>query len=376
MLQYPRHHLEQIQNEYRRIDSQWLHLQQRLMLWLTIVTAVMEVVMFFALRHFELLSSPAARYMVKYVLVPSLCDASLCAATVPLLRSRRLSERQKAWAVSLATALMAFVIYTVHAVFEAIFLIFTIPMVLTVVYGDQLLTGVTSAVCIASKIISDLFILWDAARSHVLATHESAIDFSLSLILLAVFYGICSFLLRVEREKNDVGIVLEQERQRYQEESLTDALTRVGNRQALRHAFQAMEEDESETPYCLAMMDLDDFKKLNDTYGHVQGDRCLQLLGRVLLTAAPHQGSPFRFGGDEFCILYRGLSLSQAQDACRQLQAHFAQESAAAGLRAAGISAGVARYRRGERPTHLLSRADEALYRAKQEKGIVCIESE
>lgn len=51
------------------------------------------------------------------------------------------------------------------------------------------------------------------------------------------------------------------------------------------------------------MMDLDDFKRLNDTYGHYQGDRYLKALGQVLRETRTDRVNAFRFGGDEFCVL-------------------------------------------------------------------------
>lgn len=368
------YHIEAIESEYRRIDSKWLKMQYQLMLWLVVAATVIETVMFFVLREMAAITASSQGYVIKYILTPFLCNLLLSAAATLAMRSGRLTDRKKVYTVSLLLAAMAFVLYTVHSVFYTLFLIFTIPMILTIVYGDQVLTGVTGLVCILGKAVSDLWLFWDPDRAPVLSTSDSATDFGLSLLLLALFYIICRFLIQVEQEKNNVGINLEQERQQYQEESMTDGLTRVWNRQALREAFQGIAREQENRRFFLAMMDLDDFKSLNDTYGHSQGDQYLKALGQVLLASASERAVPFRFGGDEFCVLFCGCTPREVQTRCGQIQEKFSQEGINRTCREVSISIGVAEYRRGERPVQLLDRADAALYRAKQEKGSVRIE--
>lgn len=272
--------------------------------------------------------------------------------------------------VSILLTGMVFDIYTVHAVFDALFLVFAIPVVMTIVYGNHALTAVISVICVAAKAAADLFIRRSANGYNVFSTRERAANFVISLGLLCVFYGVCAFLIMVEREKNNVGILLERERQRFLEEAMTDGLTRVGNRQALRVAFQTMEDSSGgDQRHFLAMLDLDDFKKLNDTCGHNQGDRYLRMLGQTLQSISGEQVAAFRFGGDEFCVLFSGCFPEDVLRTSRLLQQQ-GQEN----LAPVTISIGIAEYRAGERPAHLLDRADVALYRAKQNKGSVCFE--
>ena len=232
------------------------------------------------------------------------------------------------------------------------------------------MTVITSTVCLVGKAVSDLFLQWDPQEIHVFSSQSTLVDFALSMVLLLLFYVVCFRLLTMEQEKNEASINLERERQRYQEEAVTDALTKVGNRQALRAAFQQMDAS-PETPYFLAMMDLDDFKKLNDTYGHSQGDRYLRAMGRVLRETATDRMQPFRFGGDEFCILFRDCEQEEALAVCRDIQERFLQEDIHGICCPVSVSIGVAEHLPEERPVQLLDRADAALYRAKHAKGSV-----
>lgn len=361
--------VETIQNEYRRIDGKWLRIQYRLLVWLAVFTPAAEVSMFLLLR--QLGDGASSRtFLIKFLLVPFLLNGILVLTATIAMRSH-LSERRKIYGVSLLLTAMALGVYTIHASFPSLYVIFIIPMVLTVVYGDRRLTTVISVFCLLGKAGSDLFLFWDTGRPGVLASNASFTDFCVSLLLLILFYVICSLLLSTEQAKNNVSLNLERERLRYQKRSLTDTLTQVGNRLALRAAFQAMEEQQHQSVFHLAMMDLDAFKQLNDTYGHNQGDQYLRALGLTLLNLSGQRIQSFRFGGDEFCILFSGHGPEEVRKTCQTLQETFAQAEIHRRCRPVTISIGIAEYQPGEKPALLLERADRALYQAKQKKGSI-----
>src|SRR3954464_7648633 len=91
-----------------------------------------------------------------------------------------------------------------------------------------------------------------------------------------------------------------------EEEATTDALTGLGNRRALvRDLEHAADADEPAGRHVLALFDLDGFKSYNDAFGHPAGDALLERLGANLAAAVAGDGSAYRMGGDEFCLLAR-----------------------------------------------------------------------
>jgi diguanylate cyclase (GGDEF)-like protein len=91
------------------------------------------------------------------------------------------------------------------------------------------------------------------------------------------------------------------------EEVRTDALTGLGNRGAMQVDFGALDRRGSDAaPVTLALFDLDGFKRFNDTFGHPEGDILLAQFGRALREAVGDDGTPYRLGGDEFCIVLKG----------------------------------------------------------------------
>lgn len=368
------YHGEQIQSAYRRIDDKWLHMEYRLMLVLVVVATLLEAGMFFVLWELHVVKTSAGWYLVKYLVVPVGCNLVLSILATILIRGA-FSERKKIYGLSLLMTAMAFILYTIHATWNSLLLAFAIPTLVTVVYADQLLTGLVSGLCLVGKVVSDLLIFWDPVRGGVWDSNNALVDFILSL-LLALFYGICAFLIRIEREKNNVSIDLERQRQKYHMESLTDALTGVWNRQALREAFRRLEDRGADCQVFLAMMDLDDFKRLNDTYGHYRGDDYLKALSGVLKAVETDRIQAFRFGGDEFCLLFYSCSGEETEQICCQIQTRFAAERVHKICQPVSVSIGIARFEAGERPSHLLQRADAALYQAKQKKGSICFKAE
>ena len=367
--------VEKIKNEYRRIDQRWLQMHFQAMLWLVLIATAIEVGMCFVLVKMDLIAASTRMYFLKYVLTPIGANLLLVTLTNAVMKSPRCTQRQKIYTISLMVAVCSLVVYTIHSVFTALFLIFAIPLILTIIYGDQRLTTLVAAICLSGKVIADLFIYWDPDRISVFADKISLANFFISLAIMAIFYGLCLFMLRVEQEKNNVSIKLERERLQAREDALTDALTGTGNRQALREAFREMEQSGGED-YALAMMDLDDFKSLNDAYGHTRGDAYLRELGQALRSLEEPDIRVFRFGGDEFCMLFRGEACRRVTEVCGQVQSRFAASAVNQKFLRVSVSIGTAAYRTGTTPANLLERADAALYRAKQEKGSLRNEGE
>jgi diguanylate cyclase (GGDEF)-like protein len=99
------------------------------------------------------------------------------------------------------------------------------------------------------------------------------------------------------------------------EQAIRDPLTGLLNRRGLASALDRMIEESrhSGRPACLAMLDLDRFKRVNDEYGHALGDRLLAQAGHVLLECFRKTDVAFRFGGDEFCVLLPGADRAIAE---------------------------------------------------------------
>ena len=153
---------------------------------------------------------------------------------------------------------------------------------------------------------------------------------------------------------------------------MTDGLTGIGNRKFLdiRLRDEVMVAMESGEPLCVILSDIDHFKKFNDTYGHTIGDEVLKLAASVMKDSVKDQDTPTRYGGEEFCIVLPRTLLTNAVKLADNLRATLAKrglsnKKTGESYGRITLSLGVAMYRPGESIDNLLKRADEALYRAK-----------
>ena len=157
-----------------------------------------------------------------------------------------------------------------------------------------------------------------------------------------------------------------------EQSAVTDALTGLGNRHTMEHAFPATIERcvRDARPISLLMLDLDNFKVLNDRFGHIAGDRVLATVAEILKTQFRPSDVLVRYGGDEFAVL---LPHANATQACviaeRVREAVIDSEMIRdkdAGDSKVSVSIGVAELTEGQTLDSFLESADEALYRAKR----------
>ena len=155
--------------------------------------------------------------------------------------------------------------------------------------------------------------------------------------------------------------------------SITDALTDVFNRRHLDATLQQEMRRSRETgvPLAVIMIDVDHFKKFNDTYGHDQGDRVLKMAGQVMKATARPYDIPCRYGGEEFTVILPNTTSEGAMQFAERLR-HSVQAMTVDGLNVT-ISLGVACVPEinTDSPEALIEAADAAMYKSK-EKGRNC----
>jgi diguanylate cyclase len=171
---------------------------------------------------------------------------------------------------------------------------------------------------------------------------------------------------------------LEGELRRLSEEVSTDALTQIANRRGLMQAFEVERSKlaRGAGPLALGLIDIDNFKKLNDSLGHNAGDQALKALAQRVRTSLRPHDSIARFGGEEFVVMLPDTPLEEARQVLTRLQRAMSGSLFMHDEKPVLVtfSAGVTMYRDGERIEQALERADEALYEAKRTgKNRTCV---
>lgn len=175
---------------------------------------------------------------------------------------------------------------------------------------------------------------------------------------------------RLEAEKQR----LEKIQIHYRELSLTDAPTGLHNKRflATELGLAAARARETKSPLSLILLDIDDFKNVNDTFGHSAGDEVLAALARSMRSCTRESDSLCRYGGDEFVIILPGIPGETALNVAERIRNRFAADSleslhdANFGKMSVTVSLGVVGFNGSETAEAFLARADGAMYEAKR----------
>jgi diguanylate cyclase len=162
--------------------------------------------------------------------------------------------------------------------------------------------------------------------------------------------------------------------ERVRVETLMDPLTGISNRkhfeEMLISATMAARNDG--TPLSLVVIDIDNFKRFNDVYGHLTGDQVLRLVSSAMHEQVQGQATLARFGGEEFAMILPGLARDEAFEVAEKVRRNveareLMKRSTGESLGRITVSLGVALLGPDETATSLLDRADACMYRAKNE---------
>ncbi len=172
---------------------------------------------------------------------------------------------------------------------------------------------------------------------------------------------------QLKREKNE----LSEREQRYRNLSRLDSLTGLFRRRYFNNQMDdaILNARQSDIPLALIVMDVDDFKQINDTHGHPEGDKVLKALSRIIRTSIRETDMACRYGGEEFAVFLPATARTAAEMVAERIRSRFCSSrfySAPDQGFGCTVSLGLSFLEtKDKRGTDLFHRADQALYEAK-----------
>jgi diguanylate cyclase len=220
------------------------------------------------------------------------------------------------------------------------------------------------------------------AYGEQLASASQSLDTSAPPQIRAMVESLTSATQRVQRENQTLEhkladttaevTRLRRHLEQVRRDAMTDGLTNLANRKAFDEALaRAVEETEAAgRPLTLAVLDIDHFKKFNDTWGHQTGDQVIRYVASVIARAGAEPRTAARYGGEEFAIIFPGESARSALAVLEEVREEVAsrmlkRRSTNEDLGAVTVSVGLAERLPGEPVAGLIERADSALYTSK-----------
>jgi diguanylate cyclase (GGDEF)-like protein/PAS domain S-box-containing protein len=233
-------------------------------------------------------------------------------------------------------------------------------------FGRQFVKGIQNSYSEYSVIKKDGGEIWVGQNTQLIIEDGNIIGFQ------AVSRDITE-RKRLEKE-------LKESEERYRELSIIDDLTQLYNS---RHFYDQLEMEidrleRHEYPLTLLLLDLDDFKIFNDTYGHIEGDHVLFRLGQLIKRCLRKEASAYRYGGEEFTIILPMTTKDEGIVTAERIREEFKKENFSplpdknVNLT---VSIGLAQYKKQEDMRVFVSRVDHLMYRGKKNgKDRTCFE--
>ena len=188
---------------------------------------------------------------------------------------------------------------------------------------------------------------------------------------------------RLEESTAEVGRLREHLEQ-VRRDATTDALTNLANRKAFDDELGrcCSEASEKREQLSLAVLDIDHFKRFNDTWGHQTGDQVIRYVSSVIGRLAPPPRFAARYGGEEFAMIFPSERAADVLQTLEEIRIEVSsrtlkRRSTNEDLGTITISAGLAEFKFGEKMESLIERADEALYASKRSgRNLVTVASQ
>ncbi len=298
-------------DNFNEVYRKWRKVFHYVALLIAGMTLAIELIVFFVLIKFlpYMIKTSIPSYILFFILVPSVINFTLVIIGRYSLSARRLSEQAKNYISMLILSSQCCVIACIHNVFTLSVCILYFPIFVTIIFSDKKMTKTISLVTVFYAIISFIFSSMDSHSNDPFFIIEVFVAF----LLLLSCYITTILLENIEVEKSNL-LKASFSKQLHLEELLKcDPLTGLYNMTTFYNTLEDSIKN-NEMPLSIAVVDVDDFKAVNDTWGHERGNDVLIYLASLLQLCCNTKGHVFRYGGEEFTIIFPRTTTEQAKN--------------------------------------------------------------
>ncbi len=325
---------------------------------------LMELIMFFVFEVQGLREQPLGEYLFIYMFIPTTLNVIILAAGYILMQVFRSRQEVLTYVPLVQMTMICFVLTTIHHLFFVTFATFCFPVFISVIFHDQKLTRrltLISVLCLTVMIFLGPRIN-DVDDRFLFSSYLIAVAIVLSANVL------CDVLMQYEQQKDRKLEMLYRSRMEIMDQLKYDQKTGLHGHTSFQTGLKKLvDEAELRKRPAVAVLDIDDFKKVNDTYGHVKGDMVILELARIMRETCGDKYTAARFGGEEFAILFQNGTMDEYIRTVELIRQEMERTTFDFREEPVTISAGIAIWKRGWGTTEFFDRADEALYISKRQ---------
>jgi diguanylate cyclase (GGDEF)-like protein len=274
------------------------------------ITLVLELIISYLLIRYlpQTIKLSIPFYLLLYVIVPTFLNFSLVIIGRYILQCNHVSEQFKNYCSILTLSLQFLIIGCVHNIFTLTLSIHCFPIFLTLIYSDKKMTKIVTIISTIFISIRFVIAILDGNSNDTFFLIEVFVGY----ILMLGCYITATLLFHIEREKNECLKASSFKQLQLEELLKCDPLTGLYNMKTFYNVLDTSISN-SEFPLCIAVIDIDNFKLVNDTWGHENGNEVLIYLSAQLKSCCNKHGSVFRYGGEEFTIIFPRTTAEKAK---------------------------------------------------------------
>lgn len=351
------------------LNKEEIEIKWKMLIWrmLLVICSITFIISWILLGSHRLEKLSSGLYILKYILVPALVQALALAVGYYYIKAGTKDEKKQNYIVTammfVSFGIVAFIYYSI----SPIILLPCVTIVATAMFADQGLTIWTGVGVLILMVVNIVRYRLSVDGSLPQLCWIGALGISMVFVVL-----MCAVVVIINKHTKALmnSIAGSYNRQvTLMSELMIDPMTGLYNRRSFEESLDKEIENVEATgaKSYVTIFDIDHFKEVNDTYGHSNGDIVIKALCKMMKEKSKDMGLAFRYGGEEFVILFHDVELSKVMNVVEDIRTefrcyyfHFMNKD--------GItcSCGVAEYAKGESSKAWFNRADSALYKAKE----------
>ena len=380
------------------ITGKWRNILIQKCLLIAGIITITEIIMYFFDDWAGLMFLSAPVYIMRFIIVPTVFNFSVVFMGYKIIYSPKYSDDVKNIVSCMAFFLICACVELTHYVFAPIFCATGVSIFVSIIFNSRKLTRMMMYLSIVTLFLATFIASLELRKDDP----QLILDAVVAFVITICSYIVARVLIQLETDRSNEMVANYISQKQLSEQVRRDTLTGLFNRKVL---FEKLEQQISEkiniqeqnglqnkesSQYkdtgknieftsdvdveknlYLVIIDIDNFKSINDTFGHAKGDIVLIYLGHILKKNTQKAGIAARFGGEEFAIIFQdaqyGEVMAKIEKIRKELAEHSFQLDNSEKVTHVTISIGVARYVPGQNMSQLFEEADQAMYQAKRE---------
>lgn len=331
---------------------------------LTVLTvSFVEIIGYMVLVHYGVQQfSTDNRYLRYCVVLPILVNMVTHLAARLIVHNGSVPRNTKNTAIILAAMITSFVVAVCHKEYIVTSCAFVFPMLLSAIFSDRKLLN--------ASFLGALFILagvWAVFRLDGTGTLTTTLNLLVLVAFAFVAYLCARISINFSHQTYTTIEWQEREKDWLLDHVQRDQMTGLYNHAAFVSQLNEMvEKAGDDNPFCLAMIDMDDFKQINDQFGHDCGDDVLVYAANIIRHYSGKIGIAYRYGGEEFAIIFPKKSAGEVHDVMQEMLRRLRNHRFDFDDISITFSSSVVEYSEGLTSHTLFALADQTLYLAKR----------